>query len=262
MDDEKRLGLPSVIATGVGVIVATSCLLSLGQGAGAIGTPFIVSMIIACFLNCLAALSIAELNALMPNLTGGLAQYTLTCLGPFITILIMVGGYLIGNTIVVSVECAMFGNTIVDFFPGINIDAKVFSITALIILVIVNLRGVDMFAKVQNIVAYGLISSIVILGLIGCFKLGTGQVIEQPAVIAGDLESILGMSGLAFFLFIASEFIVPISKEVKNARRNVPLGMVLSLVIILIMQSILVLGFKNYTLWEDLAGSATPHILY
>ena len=28
MADEKKLGLPSVIATGVGLIVATSCLLS------------------------------------------------------------------------------------------------------------------------------------------------------------------------------------------------------------------------------------------
>ena len=33
------------------IIVATSCLLSLGQGAGTIGTPFIISMILACTLN-------------------------------------------------------------------------------------------------------------------------------------------------------------------------------------------------------------------
>ena len=47
---EKKLGLPSIVATGVGLIVATSCLLSLGQGAAAIGTPFIITMIIALSL--------------------------------------------------------------------------------------------------------------------------------------------------------------------------------------------------------------------
>ena len=31
MEGKKKLGLPSVVATGVGVIVATSCLLSLGR---------------------------------------------------------------------------------------------------------------------------------------------------------------------------------------------------------------------------------------
>lgn len=30
--EQKKLGLPSVVATGVGLIVATSCLLSIGQG--------------------------------------------------------------------------------------------------------------------------------------------------------------------------------------------------------------------------------------
>ena len=262
MEENKKLGLPSVIATGVGVIVATSCLLSLGQGAGTIGTPFIISMIIACLLNCFAVFSMSELNALMPNLTGGLAQYTLACIGPFITILIMVGGYLFGNTIVSSVECAMFGNTIIDLFPNSPLSSQAYCVLVLIILIIINLNGVDIFAKVQNIVAYGLIVSLLLLGLIGFFKLGTGEVVEQPAVVAGDMQSILSMCGLAFFLFIASEFVIPISKDVKKAKRNVPLGMILSLVIILVMQSILVIGFKNYTPWSELAASASPHILY
>ncbi|MBP5601839.1 MAG: hypothetical protein J6X78_03845, partial [Treponema sp.] len=86
MADEKKLGLPSVIATGVGLIVATSCLLSIGQGASILGLPFIITMSIACAFNILTALSICELNALMPNLTGGLAQFTLASCGPFITI--------------------------------------------------------------------------------------------------------------------------------------------------------------------------------
>ena len=52
---EKKLGLPSVVATGVGLIVATSCLLSLGQGSSMIGTPVIITMVIACAFNILTA---------------------------------------------------------------------------------------------------------------------------------------------------------------------------------------------------------------
>ena len=186
MEGKKKLGLPSVVATGVGVIVATSCLLSLGQGAGTIGTPFILSMVLACMLNCFAAFGMAELNALMPNLTGGLAQYTLACVGPFITILIMVGGYLFGNTIVASVECAMFGNTLLEIFPHSPIPSVAYCIVVLLVLIVVNLKGVDLFAKVQNVVAYGLIGSLVILGVIGAVGAGTGKVVDQPAVVKGD----------------------------------------------------------------------------
>lgn len=259
---EKKLGLPSVIAAGVGLIVATSCLLSLGQGSGTLGTSFIISMIIACILNILTALSIAELNALMPNLTGGLAQYTLACMGPFVTLIAMVGGYIACNTIVASAECAMFGNTINSVLPGIGIPSSAYCIALLVVLILINLRGVDMFAKIQNFVAYGLIISLTLMGIIGIFKIGTGDVIVQEAALTSNFSDITSFCGLAFFLFIGCEYIVPISNQVKNARKNIPLGMILSLLIVCIMQIILVLGFKNYVNWSDLAGSTTPHVLY
>lgn len=259
---EKKLGLPSVIGAGVGLIVATSCLLSLGQGSGTLGTTFIISMIIACVLNILTALSIAELGALMPNLTGGLAQYTLACMGPFVTLIAMVGGYIACNTIVASAECAMFGNTISSVLPEVNIPPSAYCIALLVILILVNLRGVDMFAKIQNFVAYGLIISLTLMGVIGIFKIGTGDVVVQEAALSTNFTDVTSFCGLAFFLFIGCEYIVPISNQVKNARRNIPLGMILSLLIVCIMQIILVLGFKNYVLWADLAGSATPHVLY
>lgn len=259
--DEKKLGLPSVVSTGVGLIVATSCLMSLGQGAGALGTGFIVSMILACAINICTALSMAELNALMPNLTGGLAQYTLAGIGPFVTIVTMVGGYIVCQSIAGSVECAMFGNAINSVFHT-GVPSSVFCILLLVVLIIANLLGIDMFAKIQNVVVYGLIFSLVAMGLLGIFGLGSGEKVQQPMNLAGSFSDTFSLLGLAFFLFIGSEFVIPISKNVKNERKNVPLGMVMSLLIILIMQILVVCGMGRYCKWEDLVNSASPHILY
>ena len=259
--EEKKLGLPSVISTGVGLIVATSCLMSLGQGAGSLGTGFIVVMIIACAINILTALCMAELNALMPNLTGGLAQYTLAGMGPFITIITMVGGYIVCQAIAGSVECAMFGNAINTVFQT-GLPSSFFCILLLVILITANLMGIDMFAKIQNVVVYGLIFSLVIMGLMGILGLGSGEKVVQKMNLAGSFSDCFGLLGLAFFLFIGSEFVIPISKNVKNERKNIPLGMVASLLIILGMQIIMVLGMGHYTLWSELADSASPHILY
>lgn len=259
---EKNLGLGSVIGTCVGLIVATSCLLSLGQGAGAIGVTIIISMTIACILNMMTGLSIAELNAVMPNLTGGLAQYTLAGLGPFVSLVTMVGGYLVCNTVIGSAECAMFGNTINAAFPSLPISGATYCIGLLIFLVVVNLFGVDMFAKVQNFLAYSLIGSLLIMGILGVVKAGTGTPVIQPAVLSSNFTDITSLCGLAFFLFIGVEYVIPIAHRVKNERRNIPLGMMISLLVILLMQSILVFGFKNYTSWEDLSASTTPHVLY
>ncbi|MBP5175108.1 MAG: APC family permease [Treponema sp.] len=260
--NQKSLGLASVIATGVGLIVATSCLLSIGQGASAIGTPFIISMAVACAFNILTALSICELNALMPNLTGGMAQFTLASLGPFATIIVNVGGFLCCQIILGSSEAAMFGNTLSEVFKSVPISGSVYTIALIVVLFILNMFGVDMFAKIQNIVAYGLIGSLVIMGILGCIKINPDSVVEQPLVISSDLKDIFSLLGLSFFLFIGVEFIVPISPEVRNARRNIPLGMVLSLVIILVMQVLVTFGFGLYTPWEELGESVVPHMLY
>ncbi|MBP3196096.1 MAG: APC family permease [Butyrivibrio sp.] len=259
---EKKIGLFSVIATGVGLVVASSCLLTLGIGAGSIGTPFIITMVIACLVNIFTLLSIAELNALMPNLTGGLAQFSLACVGPFITIICMVGGYLLCNSLAGSVEGAVFGNTFAEIFSDYNIPAWGFTVVLIAILLITNLNGVDVFIKVQDFVAYALIFSLVAMGFLGAFGIGTGEMVEQPAALATDFSSVTGLCGLAFFLFVGGEYVIPLTKSCRNAKRDIPLGMVLSMLIILGMQAFLTLGFKNYTVWEELASSTTPQILY
>lgn len=86
------------LSTGVGMI-ATSCFISMASGTSQVGTPFIISIIIACLINMFAASSISELNALMPDLTGGIGQYTMVALGPFMAIIVVVGGYIISNII-------------------------------------------------------------------------------------------------------------------------------------------------------------------
>lgn len=259
---DKKLGLASAVATGVGLIIATSCLLSIGQGAAALGNTFIITMIVACLFNILTALSICELNALMPNLSGGMAQYTLASFGPFVSIVVNVGGYLTCQTIMGSSEVAMFGNTMSSVFESVPISGTVYSILLILILAVLNLFGVDMFAKIQNVVAYGLIGSLTVMGIMGTFKLGTGEVVEQPAVLSSSPADMFSLLGLAFFLFIGAEFVVPISTQVKNARRNVPLGMVISLLAILVMQIFVTIGFSHYTPWEELGSSTVPHILY
>ena len=50
-EKDRTLGLRSVVSISVGLVIATSCLVSLGQGAGSIGVVFIGAMVIACLLN-------------------------------------------------------------------------------------------------------------------------------------------------------------------------------------------------------------------
>ncbi|MCI5952372.1 MAG: APC family permease [Anaerostipes sp.] len=234
---------------------------SLGQGAGTIGIVFIFAMVIACLLNMTTIASLSELNALMPNTTGGLAQYTLASLGPFPTLISMVGGYLFCNVLSSGVEASIFAYAMGETIP-LPIPNFVYTAVMTIILLIANLKGVDMFAKIQDAVAFLMVASMVIMGVIGAIGMGTGPKVVQPYYMTTDFSVIASMTAVAFWLFIGAEYVIPISKDVKNARRNVPLGMFLGLALICVVQSILVFGFHNYTDWGELANSPAPHLLY
>lgn len=71
--NKKKLGLANVVSISVGLVVATSCLVSLGEGSGTLGVTFILAMAIAMLLNMTTVASLSELNALMPN------NYRRTC---------------------------------------------------------------------------------------------------------------------------------------------------------------------------------------
>ncbi|MDY4971801.1 MAG: APC family permease, partial [Lachnospiraceae bacterium] len=77
-----------------------------------------------------------------------------------------------------------------------------------------------------------------------------------------DWKEVVSMVAVAFWLFIGAEYVIPVSRNVKNAKRNVPLGMMIGLALICLVQSIMVLGFHNYTPWGELESSAAPHLLY
>ena len=261
---EKKLGLSSAISVCIGLIVATSCLLSLGLGTGLAGKNFIIAMFVVIILNIFLSFSFSELHGLMPDVEGGLGQYTLVGLGPVPSIVSNLSAYVITNIIAASVEMAMCGMVLQQtFLPAV--PSVVISVAILFGLTFVNYLGVDIFAKIQNFVVALLIGSLALFGIISAFKLGTGMVIpaaSQTAPVVSGFGGILSLSALAFWLFIGIEFVIPISKDLKNPKRDVPLAMIIGLIILFLIQSLISVGMTNYVPLETLMTSDVPHMVF
>lgn len=260
----EKLGLPSAIAVGVGLIVASSCLLSLGQGIGLAGKGFIVSMFIVLILNICLALSFNELYNLMPNVDGGLGQYTKAGLGSVPSMIANISAYVVVNLLAASVEIAMCGLVVHSTFLP-QVPAAIISIIFLLFLAFVNYKGIDLFSKIQNIVVSLLLLSLIGMGICSFFKLGTGTVVEAAAqtepVVTG-LGGYISLSAMAFWLFIGIEFVIPVAKDLKNPKRDVPLAMILGVTMLFIIQSVLGSGMTNYVTLEELASSNMPHMIF
>lgn len=108
-------------------------------------------MIIACLLNMTTVASLSERMRLCRIRSGGLAQYTLACLGPFPTLISMVGGYLLCNILSSGVEASIFSYAMAQTIK-LPIPSIAYTLVMTIVIMIANLRCVDMFAKIQDLV--------------------------------------------------------------------------------------------------------------
>jgi amino acid transporter len=143
------------------------------------------------------------------------------------------------------------------------IPAPVFSVFIIVALFVVNLFGVDLFSKVQNVTVALLIGSMFVMGVLALLKLGTGVPIpasaQEAAPMAG-FKDLLSLSALAFWLFIGVEFIIPTAKDLRKPKRDVLLSMVLALLVLLVVQAVLGSGMTNYISLGVLQTSDMPHV--
>lgn len=70
----------------------------------------------------------------------------------------------------------------------------------------------------------------------------------------------LSLLGLGFWLFVGTEFVTPLAEEIKRPQRNIPLGMILGLSVIVICAGIYGLGSVRMNPLDVLLNSATPHV--
>lgn len=263
---EKKLGLGSGIAVCVGLIVATSCLVSLGTGVGLAGKSFFIPLFFVMILNGFVALSFGELHSMMPKVDGGTGQYLLVGLGPLPSLVGNISAYVITMVLASTAELAMCGTVLKQlFFPGV--DPRMISLIVLFLFFVINCFGVDIFSKIQNIVVILLIGSMILMGVIGTLGLGSGEVlttVQQSAPAVSGVSGVMSMAALAFWLFIGVEFVIPVAKKMKNPKRDVLLSMILGLILLFVVQAVLGYGMIRYVNLGTLAAdpTGTPHMTY
>ncbi len=201
---------------------------------------------------------------MMPECNGGTCQYLLAGVGPFFSFIGNTAAYVITMILSTCAEISLCGMVLTDlFFP--NLDYRWVSVSLLVIFMIVNYFGINLFAKIQDVIVILLLGSMIILGFIGAFKLGTGTpVVYQHLSFRsiGGMQGILNYAAIAFWLFIGVEYVIPVANDMKNPKRDVLLSMTLALLALFIIQSVLGWGFTNYVSLEVLTDTDLPHMVY
>jgi APA family basic amino acid/polyamine antiporter len=253
---KPTLGLFDATAISVGAIIGAGIFVVTGIAAGYAGSALVVSMLIAAIISLLTALSFAELTAWQPK-EGSIYEYSYQLISPF-------AGFLTGwmwilsNTFAGAAVSLGFAHYLTAIFP--ILQANLVAAILCIAFTALNFFGVRQSALINNFLV---VAKLLILAFFIIF----GLAYINPSNFTPFAPFQVGVFyGACYIFFAYGGFarVAVIAEEVKDAKRNVPKAILLSLAIstiVYILVGVVAVGLIGSSKLSDPSSPALTHAI-
>lgn len=253
-------GFTALFAVSIGVIVAQLGIVSLMQGVGIGGWGFFVALIAAFGLAVANAMAYAEMALMMPR-AESLSSYVEAAVGNFPAILLVFAGYITPVIFGIPVELILVDWVLQQIAPGVFPHFG-WAIGLLGVLVVLNLLGTDIFARVQTALSF-----VMLIFMIMTAAVALSHGVRTPAAVGGFASLnhnvvVVGVIALAFWVFVGAEFVTPMVVMARSPNRDLPRAMLLGLLAVFVVQGLFALGAVFLLPRDQLVNSAAPHLDY
>lgn len=268
---KKVLGPTDLILLGIGAIVGTGIFVLTGTGAVTAGPALTVSFVVAALACCFAALCYAEFASTVP-VAGSIYTYSYATLGEFVAW--MIGwDLLLEYGLATSTVAVGWSGYFQSLLSGVGImlpDAltaapgarpgvdTLFNLPAFLIMMALTFMlslGMRESARVNNVMV--IIKTGVVLLFIA---VGIGHV--QPAnwepFMPYGVNGVMSAAALVFFAFIGFDAVTSAAEEVKNPKRDLPIGIIGSLVVCTILYVVVAAIMTGIVKYPDFQGVDHP----
>lgn len=261
----KVLGLPSLVAIIVGIAISQVGLVGVLQGIGLASSAsswvVILAFAIAFVLALTYVASFSELSLMMPS-AGGLGTYTEVAIGHFPALLATFAGYVVVNMFGLPAELILFDSVIRQVF-GLSLPPNLIGLLLLAGLTVLNIRGTDVFAALQNSTTALKVALMLATGVLVWFAQPLAHVdAGETAPLLTSAEAFSASIALFFWCFVAAEFVCPMIEETKSANRNIPRSMFIGVVVLGSLYALYAFGAIKLFGQKTLTGSSFPHLDY
>ncbi|WP_270828630.1 amino acid permease, partial [Aeromonas sp. Y318-1] len=192
---------------------------------------------------------------------GSLSSYTEVAIGHFPAILATFSGYVVVAMFALSAELLLLDLIIGKVYPG-ALPPMLVAYGVLGLFTLLNLLGIDIFARLQS--ALALLMMIVLL-VLGLGAVSSDHASAQTALASGWNPlgvSALALTAMAVWGFVGAEFVCPLVEETRRPERNIPRSMILGLSIIFLTIALYCFGALLCIPQAELAGDPLPHFLF
>ena len=247
---KKGLNFFDVFSIATGAMISSGIFILPGLAFARTGPAVFISYFLAGILALIGIFSIVELSTAMPK-AGGDYYFINRSLGPFIG---TISGFLSWFALSLKSAFAIFGISelifIVTGFPTF-----ISSILVCVFFVVLNSVGVKEAAKFQVSLVSGLLILMVLYIIFGFSKINTSHF--SPFAPNG-INPIFVTAGFIFISFGGLLKVASVSEEVKNPKKNIPFGMIFSVIAVTIIYTLILIVTVGVLPTTIFSGSLTP----
>ncbi|HVL48119.1 MAG TPA: amino acid permease [Candidatus Thermoplasmatota archaeon] len=241
----RTLGAWDLTALGVGAMVGVGVFTVTGLVAADYAGPGVaLSFVVAALVSVLVALAYAELATLMP-LGGSAYTYAFASMGELVGWLVawaLIASYGVGNAAIasgfsdnLSGLSEAFGMALPQTWtatPGAGglVDVPAALVVGLVTILL--LRPVKESASWNSALVVMKIGTLLLFIVLGATAIDTAN---YTSFAPKGVEGIVAGAGLAFFAFLGFDAVSTAAEETRNPGRNVPLGILASLAIVVVL---------------------------
>ncbi|HEX8562310.1 MAG TPA: amino acid permease [Flavobacterium sp.] len=274
---KKTLSATGLVALGVGAIIGAGLFSITGLAAATNAGPAItISFLVAAFGCIFAGLCYAEFSSMIP-VAGSAYTYSFATMGEFLAWIIgwdLVLEYAVGAA-TVSISWSRylgkflesFGIHINDNFMLSPFEGGIINIPAVIIVMIMSLiliRGTRESAFVNGIIVLLKVSVVLVFIAVGWQYIRPENYTPYVPENTGNFgefgfSGIIRAAAIVFFAYIGFDAVSTAAQEAKNPKRDMPIGILLSLgicTILYILFAHVMTGVVNYTAFAGADGIA------
>lgn len=252
---QRELGLRTVVSTSAGLAFAAVNFLAVVQVASYTGAETLWVAIATAGLLCLgAAFLFSELAARYPTAAGLRLWLRRGISDNFSLGFTLV--YIVAILLVVAADAFVLGSVVHAGLPAI--PGAVWVVVALGIIFLVNLRGVKMAGRLQDLTAYTLLFALFALSVLSLVLHGLHAARLWPPT--GGAGGVAQGVAEGIFIFVGFEWVTPLAEEVRDARA-LPPGMVWAVALLAVVFGAFGLSLTALTSPAHLLGTTAPQLL-
>ena len=274
---KRTLGPYKLIALGLGAIIGAGLFSITGIAAGNFAGPAItISFLVAAAGCCFAGLCYAEFASMLP-VAGSAYTYSYATMGEFIAWVIgwdLVLEYSVASSMV-SISWSRYMVKLLEGFdihipPELTLcpwEGGIVNLPAALIVILMSLlliRGTEGSSRVNAVIVALKVAVVLIFIFLGWKFINSDNYIPYIPENTGTwgefgFSGIIRAAALVFFAYIGFDAVSTAAQETKNPQRNMPIGILGSLVICVVLYILfahVMTGVVNYTAFQGHDGIA------